>query len=51
MLKHLLPVWVVALSLFAGGPASAVEAPPLAADPVLEARVMLIAEELRCLVC
>ena len=51
MLKHLLPVWVVALSLFAGVPASAVEAPPLAADPVLEARVMLIAEELRCLVC
>ena len=27
------------------------EAPNLAADPALEARVMLIAEELRCLVC
>lgn len=27
------------------------EATPLAADPALEARVMVIAEELRCLVC
>ena len=27
------------------------DAAPLAADPALEARVMLIAEELRCLVC
>lgn len=27
------------------------EAPPTAQDPVLEARVMAIAEELRCLVC
>jgi cytochrome c-type biogenesis protein CcmH len=27
------------------------EAAPLAADPVLEARVMRLAEELRCLVC
>jgi cytochrome c-type biogenesis protein CcmH len=26
-------------------------APPLAADPALEARVMAVAEELRCLVC
>jgi cytochrome c-type biogenesis protein CcmH len=26
-------------------------APPLAADPALEARVLVIAEELRCLVC
>lgn len=30
---------------------SAGEAPPAAADPVLEARVLKIAEELRCLVC
>ncbi len=30
---------------------SAQEARPLAADPVLEAKVMHIAEELRCLVC
>jgi cytochrome c-type biogenesis protein CcmH len=39
---------VVAL---AGGPATAKEAPPSVADPALEARVMAIAEELRCLVC
>ena len=51
MLNHLLSVWVVALSVVAGIPARAMEAPPLAADPVLEARVMVIAEELRCLVC
>jgi cytochrome c-type biogenesis protein CcmH len=31
--------------------ASAAEAPPLADDPALEARVMKVAEELRCLVC
>ena len=48
MLKYLL------LSLFCGAfllHASAKEATPLAADPALEARVMVIAEELRCLVC
>jgi cytochrome c-type biogenesis protein CcmH len=33
------------------GPAAAGEAPPAAADPVLEARVNKLAEELRCLVC
>lgn len=27
------------------------EAPPVAADPVLEARVQVLSEELRCLVC
>ncbi|MBS0506458.1 MAG: cytochrome c-type biogenesis protein CcmH [Proteobacteria bacterium] len=31
--------------------ARAGEAPPLASDPVLEARVMALAQELRCLVC
>lgn len=31
--------------------ATAREAPPAAADPVLEARVMNLAEQLRCLVC
>jgi cytochrome c-type biogenesis protein CcmH/NrfF len=31
--------------------ASAAEAQPVAADPVLEARVARLAEELRCLVC
>ena len=48
MLKHLL------LSLLCSAfvlHASAKEAAPLAADPALEARVMVIAEELRCLVC
>ncbi len=33
------------------GTAAAQEAKPLAEDPVLEAKVMAIAEELRCLVC
>ena len=33
------------------GLATAQQARPLAADPVLEAQVMQIAEELRCLVC
>ncbi len=32
-------------------PVAAREATPMASDPVLEARVMVIAEELRCLVC
>lgn len=32
-------------------PLGAREAPPTAQDPVLEARVLAIAEELRCLVC
>ncbi|NDE41557.1 MAG: cytochrome c-type biogenesis protein CcmH, partial [Betaproteobacteria bacterium] len=31
--------------------AGAGEAKPMASDPALEARVMVIAEELRCLVC
>lgn len=31
--------------------AAAIEAPSLAVDPALEARVMAIADELRCLVC
>lgn len=35
----------------AGLAAHANEAAPLAADPALEARVMQVAEELRCLVC
>lgn len=35
----------------AAGPAAAGEAQPLAADPELEARVMKLAAELRCLVC
>ena len=44
----LLLAWLFVLNLpFAG----AGEATPLAADPVFEARVMRLSEELRCLVC
>ena len=55
MLERLL-MWtalvVAAISLaVVGGPASAKEAVPVAADPVLEARVMAMSAELRCLVC
>ena len=39
------------VALFACPLARATEAPNSAADPVLEARVMAVAEELRCLVC
>jgi cytochrome c-type biogenesis protein CcmH len=44
---------LAALLLFAflAAPAAAKEAAPAAADPVLEKRVMALAEELRCLVC
>ncbi len=43
---------LVALMLLgAGGAACANEAAPRAADPALEARVMQVAEELRCVVC
>jgi cytochrome c-type biogenesis protein CcmH len=43
-------VWACALA-FAVLPVFAKEAPTTAADPALEARVLAIAEELRCLVC
>ncbi|MBE0622817.1 MAG: cytochrome c-type biogenesis protein CcmH [Burkholderiales bacterium] len=39
------------LGLVLAGTALAREAPTVAADPVLEKRVMALAEELRCLVC
>lgn len=45
--RWLLPLLLAGLA----GLAVAKEAQPLAEDPVLEARVMRIAEELRCLVC
>jgi cytochrome c-type biogenesis protein CcmH len=48
LLRCLLPVWLLAA---APGPVRADEAPPLAADPVLESRVNKLSEELRCLVC
>ena len=44
--------WLLAMLLTVfGAIAHAAEAPPAAADPALEARVMAIAAELRCLVC
>ena len=47
MFKHLL----FALVLCTGFAAQAKVAPNRSADPALEARMMVIAEELRCLVC
>ena len=41
---------VLAVCLVTSG-AQGVEAPPAIADPALEARVMAVATELRCLVC
>ncbi|MES2634542.1 MAG: cytochrome c-type biogenesis protein [Pseudomonadota bacterium] len=41
--------WCMALLMGAG--ARAAEAPPTAADPQLEARVLAVSAELRCLVC
>ena len=43
--------FALALSLAFGAPAQAKEAPPTAQDPVVEARMVQISEELRCLVC
>jgi cytochrome c-type biogenesis protein CcmH len=44
--------WIaVALLAATFGSAQAKEAPSVAADPVLEARVMALGAELRCLVC
>lgn len=49
---HSLRVALVTLVLaLIGMGAAAKEAPLLASDPALEARVMALAEELRCLVC
>lgn len=60
-LKRVMPGWAlyafVALSLSAAlglalpAPAAAREAAPATAEPALEARVMRVASELRCLVC
>jgi cytochrome c-type biogenesis protein CcmH len=41
----------IAMALLVALPAAAREATPVAADPKLEARVMALAAELRCLVC
>jgi cytochrome c-type biogenesis protein CcmH len=48
-LSRLCAAWLLALACAA--PASAKDAAPATADPVLEARVLAIAAELRCLVC
>ena len=48
----LLPVFALVLVMqLAAVPAHANEAAPLADDPVVEARLLVIAEEVRCLVC
>ena len=52
-MPELLSRWMLALALALALPmlAGAKEAAPASDDPVLEARVMRIAAELRCLVC
>jgi cytochrome c-type biogenesis protein CcmH len=45
------PMWRIALLLCLACGAQAKEAESAAADPVLEARMMALATELRCLVC
>lgn len=47
MLKLFFTVWLICV----GAVAQAKVAPNISADPALEARMMVIAEELRCLVC
>ena len=42
---------LLSCALWSAGPALAKEAAPAVADPVLEARMQVIASELRCLVC
>ena len=46
-----LALWLVLFTAFAPLPAAAREAASATADPVLEAEVMRISSELRCLVC
>jgi len=47
-MKRLLTLLLLALALVGAG---AKEAAPLAEDPVVEARLLAISEEMRCLVC
>jgi len=51
VLDRLRLAWLSAVLLILAAPLAAREATPMASDPILEARVMAIAEELRCLVC
>ena len=46
-----LALWIAIVLSTACGVAQAKDAAPAAADPVLEARLLRIAAELRCLVC
>ena len=46
-----LALWLALFAALAPMPAAAREAAPATADPVLEAHVMRISSELRCLVC
>ena len=46
-----LALWLALFAALAPMPAAAREAAPATADPVLEANVMRISSELRCLVC
>ncbi len=48
-MRRLVQCFAVVLALTSG--ARAAEAPPVAEDPVVEQRLVVIAEELRCLVC
>ena len=47
----LLVLLILSSSLWAVSPVQAKEAAPASADPALEARVMRVSSELRCLVC
>lgn len=49
-MMHLFSMCLLSLLLW-GAPAAAKEAVPTAEDPAVEARLMALAEELRCLVC
>ena len=49
--RWLMSLGLAAASLLISSAAMAAQAEPSAADPALEARVMVVAEELRCLVC
>lgn len=51
MAEHLRKLWLAALLAGAALCATAKEAAPAAEDPVLEARLIEITSELRCLVC
>jgi cytochrome c-type biogenesis protein CcmH len=51
MARQLVAAAVLVLAASAPGSARSAEAQPLADDPLLEARVMQVAGELRCLVC